>query len=70
MEMDSAIRAERRARKDYERETAAMFNAESESSRKRHARRAQTAARHYREACRDKARLDCDLEALAEYRAA
>jgi hypothetical protein len=68
MMIDSAIRAEQRARKAYERAVSALFNAETESARKRHARRAQVASRHLRDAARDRARLSCDLDALSEYR--
>lgn len=70
MQLDSAVRNETRARKAYERAVDALFGAETESARKRHARRAHVAARQMREAMRDKARLACDLDALREYREA
>jgi len=44
------------ARRDYERAVRALFECDSESARKRHARRAQTAARRVADARRELAR--------------
>lgn len=51
------------ARRDYERATRAMLAAETETARKRHARRAQTAARRILDAKRALAWLACERAA-------
>lgn len=51
------------ARHDFHHATRAMMAAETESARKRHARRAQNAAKRIRDAQRDLAWLACERAA-------
>lgn len=70
MTLDAADKALDRARGDHAHAMRALFDAETLSAQKRHARRAKVASTRIREAMRDRARLSCDLEAMREYRAA
>lgn len=65
MTYDRADLALSRARRDYHRAISALFNAETDAARQRHARRARTAEGRIRDARRDLARLACDLEDMA-----
>lgn len=62
MELKAAQTALRRATKRFAHASNALANAESESARKRHARRAMNASRHAMEARRE-------FEAIASYAA-
>ena len=57
MTYDRAEQALSRARRDYHRAVNALFNAETEAARHRHARRARVAESRIREAMRDLSRL-------------
>lgn len=54
-----------KARDDYQHAINALFDATTERSRHRHARRAKVAQGRIADARRDMARLACDLEDMA-----
>lgn len=70
MTLSAAMRGLRKAEKAYHHATSALAKAESESARKRHARRAQQAARHMADLRRDVSRLELVTRDIWEREAA